>query len=137
MATDRGVALPLEAEGVRIRATRAEALPHDHEVAVGVQRHRRVALLARGVGVDLELAARRAARRGVALPLDAVEARIRAARSAAVPRHHEIAVIVHRHRRAALAIRGVGVDLELAAHRAARRVVALPLDAVAGGVRAA
>src|SRR6185503_9241616 len=48
----------------------------------------------------------------------------------ALPGDDEVAVVVHRHARGALHVAGKRVDLELAALRDARRVVAPRVDAV-------
>ncbi len=81
-----GIALPLDARAPNVRAAGAVALPHRHEVAGAIGRHRRTTLVRRGVGVDLELASDRQPARVEALGLDAVARPVRAAGAVAGPR---------------------------------------------------
>src|SRR6185369_14194424 len=81
-----------------------------------------------GVGVDLELGADGSSR-GVEAAGEQLT------RGAGVrPDHGERAARVHAHRGRLLGAGGVGRHVELAAHRVAGGVVALPADAVAGAV---
>ena len=91
------------------------------------------ALGAGGVGVDLELAGESSAGAREAAGEDAVA---RAVLAVALPGDDEVAVGVHRHRRDALVVRGVGVDLELAGQRSARAREAAGEDAVVRAVLA-
>ncbi len=109
--------LALDAESAVVGPERALAVPGHHEVAIPVHRDRRAALVARREGVYLELVALSRARRVEAPALDAVPARIGAARAGALPDHDEVAARIHRHRRGALRVRDLkqAVDLDLAA----------------------
>jgi hypothetical protein len=133
----RSETLPVDAGAAGVRAGRAIAVPDDDAAAVRPHRHRRGILIARGVGVDLDLDAHRQSVGSESPQLDAGGGRVRAARAEAGPRDHETTFAVHRHRRVDLGVRGVGVDLEFAADRGAVRGVALTLDAEARRVRAA
>src|SRR5690606_17835952 len=130
-------ALRLDAVGARVRAARAFALPGDDKVALAVDGDRGMPLPARGVRVDLELGTQGRAVRRVALRLDAVLARVRAARTITLPGDDEVALAADGDRGKRLVAVGVRVDLELGTQDCAVRRVALRLDAVRARVRAA
>ena len=69
------------------------------------------------VGIDLKLFSQRRAVGRIALALDAVCGRVRAARPPAFPHRHEATAGQGRHRGPRLVVGSVGVDLKLAADR--------------------
>ena len=99
------------------RAVLTVALPDDDEVAVGIRRHRGDVLVARGVGVDLELAGQGAPALVKRLGEDAVA---RAVLAEALPGDDEVAGAVRRDRGRYCVLDGVAVDLELAGDGSAR-----------------
>ena len=109
------------------------AVPRRHEAAAGQRRDIGLGLVVGRGGVDLELAAHRYAVGVKALTVDAPAA---AVLQVGLPAHHETAAIEAGHRRGFLVVRGIGVDLEFAAHRYAVGVVALAVDAFAPAVLA-
>jgi len=124
----RGIALALDRgpEGVTTRAS--IALPHHDEVSVGIARDRWRELIARRVGVDLEVGADRGAARVVALALDRAPGAVAAQASVALPDHDEVAAGIARGRWKELIARRVAVDLELRSDCRAARGIALSLD---------
>ncbi|MGL4464381.1 MAG: hypothetical protein ACRC1K_19690 [Planctomycetia bacterium] len=96
-------------DDVQVGTVRAVAGPGDDEIAVGVQRHARLELKARGESVDAEFASLRRAAGVVALGVDAVAV---AVLNAAGPDDDEVSVGVHRHFRVRLVAAGEGVDEE-------------------------
>ena len=101
---------------------RGVGLPGDHEVAIGVGGDLREARVVGGRGVDLELHPHRRARGRESLAVDGVEVEGSTVLPVAHPCHDEVAVALGRHDRAALGVRCVGVDAELAAQNGPGRV---------------
>jgi len=127
------VVLGLDGIPERIIGARAPvALPcYDEVLTQRVARDRRGALVARRVGVDLELAADRNPTRIEGLALYGAPAGVGACACVALPDHDEVAHGargVAPHTWGKLGPRGGGIDLELSAHRGAAGVVALALD---------
>src|SRR5690606_31871956 len=88
-----------------------------------------------GVGVDLELVAGGNAVRSEAPGPDLLRIRKVPVRAVAAPSDDEVALRVHRHRRAVLGPGRVGVDLEGPAERRSVGGESAPLDAGAARVR--
>jgi hypothetical protein len=122
-------------EDAQARAV-VEALPGDHEVAVGVHRHRRKPLRELGFGVDLELDALRVAGGVVPTREDPFLGNHRVLLTDARPHDDEVAGVGHGDRGAVLRSGGERVDLERTALGGAGRVVALSEDAPARAVLA-
>ena len=74
--SEEGVGRTIDAKALTIntvtRAVLAAGFPSDHEAAVFERRHRRIILIARSVGVDLELVAEAIALRVITLTKDTV-----------------------------------------------------------------
>src|SRR6185436_1275116 len=98
-SADRIVPLTLHGEEGCIGARGPSALPDHDEVARGVARDRRVALIVRRVGVDLELRSAWRPARVVALALHGEKGRVAARAPEALPDHDEVARGVARDRR--------------------------------------
>ena len=133
--SEEGVGRTIDAKALTIntitRAILAVGFPSDHEAAVFERRHRRIILMARSVGVDLELIAEAIALRVITLTKDTV---VRTILTAGLPGDDKAAVQQGRNIRLCLLTRGVAVGLELITVRAAIGVEALAIDAVARAI---
>lgn len=127
----------IEALGEHVgRVVRGAALPSDHEAAARIGCDGRPLLVARRVGVDLEVVAQRHGAR-IEVPRDhACAASVLGWTVGALtaPHDHEATAAIAGDPGTALIARRVGVHLELAADRRTRAVVALAEDARAAPV---
>ena len=94
------------------RAVLAAGFPSDHEAAVFERRHRRIILIARSVGVDLELIAEGVALRVITLAVNTIT---RTILTAGLPGDHETVTAQTGHRRVILRTTCVRIGLEQAA----------------------
>jgi hypothetical protein len=113
---------------------RIAAPPDDDESAGAVERHAGQVLSLRGLGVDLELNARRQPVRREAPPLNAVGARVGPGAPLTLPENHEAAGAVGPRRVAELVAGRVGVHLEIGTLRDSLPIEAPQLKAVAARV---